>query len=94
VGRSEESSFLKKRNKRLLFFRRSHDRGHGRDIAAGAGIKVFWFFSSEKNMLFWRFVAWFSMNSRAISGFCHDWFAEFASQGGLRLCSERKNLHF
>jgi hypothetical protein len=26
-------------------------QGHGRDLAASAGIKVFWFFSSEKNIL-------------------------------------------
>jgi hypothetical protein len=25
--------------------------GYGRDLSAGAGIKVFWFFSSEKNFL-------------------------------------------
>jgi hypothetical protein len=42
----ESPSFLKKRSKRLLFLRRSHDRGPnaaglGRDRAAGAGIKVF-----------------------------------------------------
>jgi hypothetical protein len=29
------SSFLKKRTKRLLLLRRSHDRGHGRDLAVG-----------------------------------------------------------
>jgi hypothetical protein len=45
-------SFLKKRTKRLLLLRRFHDRGHGRDVAAGAGIKVFCFFSSEKRVLF------------------------------------------
>jgi glycosyltransferase involved in cell wall biosynthesis len=42
----ESPSVLKKRNKRLLCLRRSHDRGPnsegmGRDLSAGAGIKVF-----------------------------------------------------
>jgi phospholipid transport system substrate-binding protein len=37
----ERCSFLKKRTKRLLFLRRFQDRGHGRHLAAGAGIKVF-----------------------------------------------------
>jgi hypothetical protein len=41
-------SFLKKRTKKLLFFRRFHDRGHGRRVAAAPDIKVFCFFSSEK----------------------------------------------
>jgi hypothetical protein len=45
VGRSEtekeESSFLKKRSKRLLRLRRSRDPGHGLHRDAGAGIKVF-----------------------------------------------------
>jgi hypothetical protein len=45
----EESSFLKKRSKRLSFLRSFPLGGHGRDIAACAGLKVFWFFSSEKN---------------------------------------------
>jgi hypothetical protein len=45
----KESSFLKKRSKRPLFFRSLAVRGHGLDLAAGAGLKVFWFFSSEKN---------------------------------------------
>jgi hypothetical protein len=34
-------SFLKKRSKRLLFSRRSHDPGHGPDLSASAEIKVF-----------------------------------------------------
>jgi hypothetical protein len=34
-------SFLKKRSKRLLFFRSSHDRVHERDLSAGAEMKVF-----------------------------------------------------
>jgi hypothetical protein len=42
---------LKKRTKKLLFFRSFHDRGHGRDLAASAGLKVFCFFSSEKKTL-------------------------------------------
>jgi hypothetical protein len=41
-------SFLKKRTKRLLLLRRTHDPGHGLDLDAGGGIKVFCFFSSEK----------------------------------------------
>jgi hypothetical protein len=45
----KEPSFLKKRSKRLLFLRIAPLRGHGRDLAASAGTKVFWFFSSEKN---------------------------------------------
>jgi hypothetical protein len=47
----EGCSFLKKRTKRLLFLRVSHVPGHGRYASAGAEIKVFWFFSSEKNIL-------------------------------------------
>jgi hypothetical protein len=43
--------FLKKRSKRLLFLRRPDVAGHGRRVAAGADLKVFWFFSSEKNIL-------------------------------------------
>jgi hypothetical protein len=39
------SSFLKKRTKRLLCPRCGSDR------AGGAGVKVFWFFSPEKNLL-------------------------------------------
>jgi regulator of protease activity HflC (stomatin/prohibitin superfamily) len=34
-----------------LFFRCSHLSGHGRDLSARAGIKVFWFFFSKKNLL-------------------------------------------
>jgi hypothetical protein len=50
------------RRKRVLFFRKepkdfyfsaaSQFSGHGRQPSAGAALKVFWFFSSEKNMLF------------------------------------------
>ncbi len=39
----EESSFLKKRSKRLLSLCSLRMGGHGRDPSAGAGIKVFWF---------------------------------------------------
>jgi hypothetical protein len=46
----KDSSFLKKRSKRLLIFRSLPLRGHVRDLTASAGIKVFWFFSSEKNI--------------------------------------------
>jgi hypothetical protein len=35
--------FFSKENRQRI------DPGHGRDLAARAGIKVFWFFSSEKN---------------------------------------------
>jgi hypothetical protein len=47
----KSTSFLKKRSKRLLSPGISHDRGGGPDRSAGEGIKVFWFFSSEKNSL-------------------------------------------
>jgi hypothetical protein len=54
----ENCSFLKKRTKRLLFLRGFHDRGHGRDLAAAPGTKVFWFFSSEKKSLrIWENIA-------------------------------------
>jgi hypothetical protein len=45
----QESSFLKKRSKRLLFRRPRQDPGHGLDLGSGGELKVFWFFSSEKN---------------------------------------------
>jgi hypothetical protein len=45
------SSFLKKRSKRLLFLRERMDPGHGLDPGSGGDEKVFWFFSSEKNIL-------------------------------------------
>jgi hypothetical protein len=47
----ERSSFLKKRSKRLLRLRQRQHSGHGPDRGSGGGIKVFWFFSSEKNIL-------------------------------------------
>jgi hypothetical protein len=36
----EDSSFLKKRSKRLLLFRRFRDGSHGRELAAGAMLEV------------------------------------------------------
>jgi hypothetical protein len=38
-------------SKRLLFSAASQLSGNGLDLSAGADVKVFWFFSSEKNML-------------------------------------------
>jgi hypothetical protein len=46
--RRQGCSFLKKRTKGLLILRRADDPGHGRQADAGAGTKVFCFFSSEK----------------------------------------------
>jgi len=48
--KKEESSFLKKRSKRLLFPALRQLSGHGLDLGSGGGTKVFWFFSSEKNI--------------------------------------------
>jgi hypothetical protein len=50
----EESSFLKKRSKRLLFLRPRQDPGHGRNRGSGGEVKVFCFFSSEKKTLPYR----------------------------------------
>jgi len=50
-AKEESSSFLKKRTKKLLSLSRFNLSGHGLDVYAGAEIKVFWFFSSEKNSL-------------------------------------------
>jgi hypothetical protein len=47
-GKSEESSFLQKRRKRLLFLRLRKDRGRGRMFGKRRTIKVFGFISSEK----------------------------------------------
>jgi hypothetical protein len=47
----KDCSFLKKRTKRLLSLRKRHLTGHGRERGSGGEVKVFWFFSSEKNML-------------------------------------------
>jgi hypothetical protein len=41
-----------KNQKTFIFVRRFHDRGHGRDLSAGAELKVFCFFSSEKKTFF------------------------------------------
>jgi hypothetical protein len=49
--KGESPSFLKKRSKRLLLFRSRIERGHGRRVGGAPEIKVFWFFSSEKNIL-------------------------------------------
>jgi len=49
VEQQEVRSFLKKGTKRLLLRMRSHRIGHDLNLAAGAIVKVFWFFSSEKN---------------------------------------------
>jgi hypothetical protein len=48
--KEEPSLSEEKEAKRLLFRAHSQDPGHGLDVSAGAGIKVFWFFSSEKNI--------------------------------------------
>jgi hypothetical protein len=50
----QESSFLKKRSKRLLFLAlaeqsRPVPQRWGLDRGSGGELKVFWFFSSEKN---------------------------------------------
>jgi hypothetical protein len=47
----QDCSFLKKRTKRLFILRQRTDPGHGRRGATSADVKVFWFFSSEKNIL-------------------------------------------
>jgi hypothetical protein len=51
VDSKEDCSFLKKRTKRLLLLRRSPRAGHFPNLDVSAGTKVFWFFSSEKNIL-------------------------------------------
>jgi hypothetical protein len=47
----EVCSFLKKRTKRLLILPLAAAFRLSADPVAGVGIKVFWFFSSEKNTL-------------------------------------------
>jgi hypothetical protein len=42
---------LKKTSKGVLFPRRRKLAGHGRERGRGGELKVFWFFSSEKNTL-------------------------------------------
>jgi hypothetical protein len=44
--------FSEEKNQKTFDLRRFLDRGRGRDLAAGAGIKVFCFFSSEKKSFF------------------------------------------
>jgi cytochrome c-type biogenesis protein CcmH len=62
MRKEARSSFSEEKEaKRLLFLCWSH----GRDLAAGAGIKVFWFFSSEKNIL--AFLLLFSWAAHAVS---------------------------
>jgi len=45
------TSFLKKRSKKLLFLGGSCVKGEARIVQPLREIKVFWFFSSEQNML-------------------------------------------
>jgi hypothetical protein len=45
------TSFLKKRSKKLLYPSGFHDAGQIPYLARGQDVKVFWFFSSEKNTL-------------------------------------------
>jgi hypothetical protein len=40
-----------KNQKTFIFWRNLQHIGHGLNLSAGAGAKVFWFFSSEKNIL-------------------------------------------
>jgi hypothetical protein len=47
----EESSFLKKRSKRLLFLRQLRLAGHGRELGSGGEMKVLCFFLSRKKCL-------------------------------------------
>jgi hypothetical protein len=47
----QSPSFLKKRSKRLLCFRAADGPCLGLDLGSGGEIKVFWFFSSEKNIV-------------------------------------------
>jgi hypothetical protein len=52
LDRKEDSSFSEEKEaKRLLFLRQRHDAGHVLYRGSGGEIKVFWFFSSEKNIL-------------------------------------------
>jgi len=60
-------SFLKKRSKRLLFLRKRHDAGHVPDRSASLEVKVFWFFSSEKNILAFFLVFLFCVPAFAVS---------------------------
>jgi len=50
--KNEKSSFSEEKEaKRLLFPALRQDPGHGLDPGSGGRTKVFWFFSSEKNIL-------------------------------------------
>jgi hypothetical protein len=49
--KTKDSSFSEEKEaKRLLFSAPRIDRGHGRGVGRAPEIKVFWFFSSEKNI--------------------------------------------
>jgi len=50
-GGEGRTSFLKKEAKNFYLLRRLHDAGRVPDVAAGGEIKLFCFFSSEKNTL-------------------------------------------
>jgi cytochrome c-type biogenesis protein CcmH len=65
--KQESPSFLKKRSKRLLFLRQRQGPGHGLDRYAGGEVKVFWFFSSEKNILAFFLVLFLSSPAFAVS---------------------------
>jgi hypothetical protein len=47
----EELLFLKEKEQKNFMRRRRIGPGHGLDLGRGGEIKVFWFFSSEKNIL-------------------------------------------
>jgi hypothetical protein len=51
MKKQASTSFLKKRSKRLLILRSFPLSGQVPDLETRAEAKVFWFFSSEKNML-------------------------------------------
>jgi hypothetical protein len=41
--------FSEEKKQKTFIFQQLDIKGHGPDLSAGAGIEVFWFFSSEKN---------------------------------------------
>jgi hypothetical protein len=43
--------FSEEKNQKTFMFLRFQLAGHGLSVAVGEEVKVFWFFSSEKNML-------------------------------------------
>jgi hypothetical protein len=49
--RSGRLFFSEEKKQKTFDFRAPPVSGHGRDLATSADIKVFWFFSSEKNAL-------------------------------------------